>query len=81
MVDAPPLFPIVDAQVLAGIVDAVLLVVRAEQKPYDMAMQCEQIESLRGKIIGTVLNCATKLPHNQYGKYGYGSRGYLPVSR
>jgi len=77
VVDGPPLFPIVDAQVLAGVVDAALLVVRAEHTPYDMATQCEHIEALRGKIIGAVLNCATKLPHDQYGKYGYGTKGYL----
>jgi capsular exopolysaccharide synthesis family protein len=77
VVDGPPLFPIVDAHVLAGVVDAALLVVRAEHTPYDMAMQCEHIEALRGKIIGAVLNCATKLPNDQYGKYGYGTNGYL----
>jgi protein-tyrosine kinase len=79
VVDGPPLFPIVDAQVLGGQVDAVLLVVRAEHTPYELATQCERVESLRGKIIGAVLNCVTKMPHEQYG-YGYGSR-YLTKGR
>jgi capsular exopolysaccharide synthesis family protein len=80
VVDGPPLFPIVDAQVLGGHVDAVLLVVRAEHTPYDMATQCERVESLRGKIIGAVLNCVTNMPQEQYGKYGYTSR-YLAQGR
>lgn len=71
VVDGPPLFPIVDAQILGSHTDAVLLVVRAEHTPYDLVSQCERVESIRGKIIGAVLNCATTSSHSQYGKYGY----------
>ena len=71
VVDGPPLFPIVDAQVLGSHTDAVLLVVRAEQTPYHLVAQCEQVESIRGKIIGAVLNCAATMSHAHYGKYGY----------
>ena len=39
-----PLFPIVDAQVLGAHADAVLLVVRAEHTPYELAAQCEHVE-------------------------------------
>lgn len=74
IVDGPPLFPIVDAQVLGGLVDAALLIVRAEYTPFELAAQCEHIEALRNKIIGAVLNCAPKLPHAKYG-YGYGGYG------
>jgi capsular exopolysaccharide synthesis family protein len=81
VIDGPPLFPIVDAQVLGAHADAVLLVVRAEHTPYDLAAQCERVESIRGKIMGAVLNCVTRLPHEQYGKYGYGARSYTVKGR
>jgi capsular exopolysaccharide synthesis family protein len=81
VIDGPPLFPIVDAQVLGAHADAVLLVVRAEHTPYDLAAQCERVESIRGKIMGAVLNCVTRLPHEQYGKYGYGTRSYTVKGR
>jgi capsular exopolysaccharide synthesis family protein len=81
VIDGPPLFPVVDAQVLGAHTDAVLLVVRAEHTPYDLAAQCERVEAIRGKIIGAVLNCVSQLPHEQYGKYGYGARNYTVKGR
>ena len=81
VIDGPPLFPIVDAQVLGAHTDAVLLVVRAEHTPYDLAAQCERVEAIRGKIIGAVLNCVSQLPHEQYGKYGYAARPYTVKGR
>jgi capsular exopolysaccharide synthesis family protein len=72
--DGPPLFPIVDAQVLSSLVDSVVLVTRADSTPFDLANQASEI--VKGKLIGTILNCADRLPHSgYYGTYGYGAYG------
>jgi capsular exopolysaccharide synthesis family protein len=77
LIDAPPLFPIVDAQVLSGIVDGAILVVRAGTTQFEMAAQASEV--LKSKLLGSVLNRVDKLPHNSYyGSYGYGSYGKLP---
>ena len=55
LIDAPPLFPIVDAQVLASLVDAAVLVVRAGVTSGEMAAEAETV--LKNKYIGTILNC------------------------
>jgi capsular exopolysaccharide synthesis family protein len=54
LMDGPPLFPIVDAQVLAPLVDAAILVVRAGKTPYDLSRQAAEL--LRAKFIGSILN-------------------------
>lgn len=74
ILDAPPLFPIADAQVLARLVDAALLVVGAGQYPAEMVSAAADL--LRPKLLGAVLNGIERLPHN-YSRYGY---GYAPPS-
>lgn len=69
--DGPPLFPIVDAQVLGHIVDGALLVVRAHSTPFDLARQACDV--LKTKLVGTVLNCADAKKHSGYYTY-YGSK-------
>ncbi len=56
LMDAPPLFPIVDAQVVAPLVDAAVMVVRAGQTSFDLSRQGADI--LKGKLIGSILNGA-----------------------
>ena len=77
VIDAPPILPVADAQVLASMVDAVILVVRAGLCPYELASTA--VELLQPKIIGTVLNGVTRFPHNRY-YYGYYRRNEKPES-
>jgi Mrp family chromosome partitioning ATPase len=72
LVDGPPLLPIVDAQVLAGMVDAAVMVVRAETTAYDLANQAAVL--IKHKLIGSVLNCVDRLSHSgYYSEYSYGA--------
>jgi Mrp family chromosome partitioning ATPase len=73
LLDGPPLFPIVDAQVLAPLVDGAILVVRANKTPYDLSRQAADM--LKSKFIGTVLNGADHASKSggyggYYGRYG-----------
>lgn len=73
LMDGPPLFPIVDAQVLAPLVDAAILVVRAGKTPYDLSRQAA--EMLKSKFIGSILNGAEQGKKSAYygGYYRYGA--------
>ena len=64
VIDAPPVLPVADAQVLASLVDAAILVVRAGLCPYELVSSA--VELLQPKIIGVVLNGATRFPRNRY---------------
>jgi len=70
LIDGPPVFPIVDAQVLTSMVEGVVMVVRANVTPYDMAFQAADI--IKSKLLGTILNCVDHLSGDYYGRYGYG---------
>lgn len=56
LMDGPPLYPIVDAQVLAPLVDAAVLVVRAGKTPFEMSHQAAEL--MKSKFIGSILNGA-----------------------
>jgi protein-tyrosine kinase len=76
LLDGPPLFPIVDAQVLAPLVDGAILVVRANQTPFELSRRAADL--LKSKFIGSVLNGAEHMAQSGYygGYYGrYGSKG------
>jgi protein-tyrosine kinase len=72
LLDSPPLFPIVDAQVLAQLVHAAVLVIKAGTTPFDLARQGADL--LKPKLIGSILNGVERLPatgyYAQYGNYG-----------
>jgi protein-tyrosine kinase len=70
LLDSPPLFPIVDAQVLAQLVNAAVLVVRASSTPFDLARQGADL--LKPKLIGSILNgVETFSQSGYYGHYGH----------
>ncbi|PYS41374.1 MAG: hypothetical protein DMG14_07540 [Acidobacteria bacterium] len=55
IVDAPPVLPIADSQILAGIVDKVLFVIRARQTPRELFQHA--IEGFEAaNLLGAVLN-------------------------
>jgi protein-tyrosine kinase len=71
ILDSPPCLPVDDANVLAGLCDGVLLVLRADSTPVEVAQKVRQ--SLQGKnVVGVVLNGVEK--SGLYGSdyYGYG---------
>lgn len=70
IVDTPPLVLLPDANLLASIVDAALLVVKAESTPYAMVKRA--MDALgRSRVLGVVLNTATVGPHGSYDGYDY----------
>jgi len=64
ILDAAPLLPVADTQVLAPLLDGALLAVRAHQTPGEMVQQAAGI--LGPKLIGTILNGAKRPAQNRY---------------
>jgi protein-tyrosine kinase len=68
ILDAPPVLPVSDAGILAGLCDGVLFVVRAGSTAFDLAQMAYQ--DFRGKnLVGVVLNRAED--GAAYGAYSY----------
>jgi len=74
VVDAPPLLPVADAQVLTSVVDAAIMVVRSGACPHDML--CSAAGLLQPKIVGVVLN-GVRLHRKSY-HYSYYQRAETP---
>lgn len=64
ILDGPPLTSVAEGQVLAGVVDAAILVVRSGQSDYQAV--CKAAQALGPKLLGSVLNSAPKIPHGEY---------------
>jgi receptor protein-tyrosine kinase len=78
IIDAPPILPVADAAILAGEVDGVLLLARHGSTSRDQLRQAvSRIDSVGGRLIGTILNRA---PRSGLGGYGYGY-GYGTVAK
>src|SRR5271157_2563509 len=76
VLDAPPVMALADAQVLASLVDAVILVVRAGRSPYDLARNA--IDLLKPKIVGLVMNGVKGISAKDY-NYGVSSKARRSV--
>jgi receptor protein-tyrosine kinase len=76
LVDSPPIVPIADSHILAGLCDGVVLVVRARQTKPELLLRA--IESLgAANVIGVVLN-DVELAATPYAyAYRYYQRHYL----
>lgn len=75
VVDTSPIGPFTDADVLGGMSDGILMVVRAQQTPKAMYKAAlEHVHSTR--VLGTVLNAATKSVLDTESYYGSYYRGY-----
>lgn len=75
--DSAPVAPVIDAKVLAQLVEKVVYVVRWRTTQREIALQC--VETIRGdrKIVGVFLNQIDEGKAPQYGRHAhYTSRGY-----
>ncbi len=69
-VDAPPILPILDMNLIADMVDGILMVVRAGEVP--AAVLAQAAKSLSSpKLMGAAMNCAEATWATQYYGYGY----------
>ena len=70
IIDTPPLVLLPDTNLLASIVDAALLVVKAESTPHAMVKRAMDAIG-RSRVLGVVLNSSTVGPHDSYYDDGY----------
>ena len=69
--DTPPVLAVTDAQILAGIVDGSLLVIRSGQTNLEAAIKAkEALLPAKARLLGTVLNDREKQASNYYYYYG-----------
>jgi len=77
IVDAPPVLPITDAVVLAGRVDALLVVVAASQsRRHHVKKALQTLGLVSAPVVGFVLNKAKTSSRIGKGYQGYGYNGY-----
>jgi|HubBroStandDraft_6_1064221.scaffolds.fasta_scaffold65187_2 protein-tyrosine kinase len=70
ILDAPPVLPVSDAGVLAGVCDGVLFVVRAGATAFDLAqLACQEFRAKN--LVGIVLNQVEERVAAAYGAYSY----------
>jgi capsular exopolysaccharide synthesis family protein len=67
IVDTPPIFPVTDLVILSKILDAILIVARAEKVSKSVAIQAiEKIKIVKNKVLGVVLNGTVRRESYQY---------------
>ena len=64
LVDAAPLIPVADTQVLAPLLDGAVLACRAHSTPAELVKQAADM--LGSKLLGTILNGARRPPQSRY---------------
>jgi len=73
IIDAPPVIPVTDAQILAAISDVTLMVLRAEKSTRKVSQRARDgLLSVGARIIGVVVNDVPR----KSGRYGYYYGGY-----
>jgi capsular exopolysaccharide synthesis family protein len=73
LIDTPPVLPVTDALVVAGWVDATLVVVSAgKTTKKGLGRAVELLRQVDAPLLGTVLNGAGNQAFHQYGVGGYG---------
>ncbi len=71
LIDSPPILPVTDAAVLAKDADATLLVVAAfRTKSGDLLRASEKLAQVNARVVGVVLNEATRQAAGYYQAYG-----------
>jgi len=72
LLDSPPLLAVTDAAVLATMVDGVVLVIRTERTKRDAVRRAlGHVRSVRGRLLGAVLNDVDLRSGAYYGSYGH----------
>lgn len=75
LIDSPPTIAVVDSSVLAQLVDGVILVLAYGEVNRDYALQAkEQLDKVKAKILGTVLNKVEMKSKEHYYYYYYGDK-------
>ncbi|MEA2685313.1 MAG: tyrosine-protein kinase, partial [Actinomycetota bacterium] len=71
LIDSPPVLPVSDAMIIAGLVDITLIVCAADRTSMrDVTRAVEQLRQVEAPLVGAILNGAG--PESAYGgKYGY----------
>jgi len=75
IIDTPPVGLLTDANLMVGLVDAVVMVVAANKVRYKELQRAADALG-RERIFGVVLNRATRAPFSNETGYGYGYGGY-----
>ena len=78
VIDAPPVLPVTDAQILAPLADVTLAVIEPCRVPEKAAMQMvESLHSVDATIAGMVINDRMGRGFRYYGSYSYyGNKNY-----
>jgi capsular exopolysaccharide synthesis family protein len=77
VIDTPPVGPVVDSVIVAGLADKTIFVVRWASTPRDLVQTCIQKISVQKRVGGVVLNLLIEDRAKKYGPYTYyGSREY-----
>ena len=77
VIDAPPVLPVTDAQILAPKADINLIVIEPCRVPEKAAMQMvESLKAVDAKIAGVILNDKSGRGFKYYGNYGYYGNKY-----
>jgi succinoglycan biosynthesis transport protein ExoP len=72
LVDSPPLLSVADSRILATFTDAVVLVTRANETPYEVVRRARSLLYGAGaRILGVALNDVNIHKNGYVGKYGY----------
>lgn len=79
LVDSPPVLPVSDAMIIAGLVDVTFIVSAADRtSTRDVTRAVEQLRQVGAPLVGAILNGAG--PESAYGgKYGYDTLEPAPV--
>jgi tyrosine-protein kinase Etk/Wzc len=77
VIDAPPVLPVTDAQILSQLVDDVMIVVEPCRVPRKAARRMvETLRAVEAHIIGVALNDKSGKGFKYYGNYGYYGHKY-----
>ncbi len=61
LIDAPPVLPVTDAMLLAGLADAALLVATGRTRRHDLRLAADDLRRSRASVLGIVLNEGTRI--------------------
>ena len=84
LIDAPPLLPVTDAAVLSRVADGAIVVIRTGKTTQEqLGQSLGNLEKVRGRILGAVLNYVPTSgsdAYSYYGTYTSASEAVLPES-